>query len=83
MKNNIPFCTRFMGKESSRKIGAKLYEARSNSGLEQKQVAKRLGCSQSFISKIENGEIEPKVSFFFKLIKLYKIPVDFFKEELK
>ena len=72
-----------MSKESAITIGAKLYEALIDSGLDQKQAAKKLGCSQSFISKIENGEIEPKVRFFFKLIKLYKKTITFFKKELE
>ncbi len=70
-------------KGNSKRIGVKLYDARVSSELGQKSVAKELNCSQSFISKIENGEIEPKVSFFFKLIKLYKKPINFFMEEFK
>ncbi len=72
-----------MKKSSSKELGSKLYEVRIEKGFDQKFVAKKLGCNQSFISKIENGDIEPKIRFFLKLIKLYSKPIEYFSGVLE
>ena len=60
------------------KVIEKLIKARSESGLTQGQVAKKLGCTQSYISKIEGGQIEISVVLLQKLAILYKKDINYF-----
>ena len=39
-------------------IGQMIYEARTKAGLTQQQLAKRLGTTQSVISRLESGDYE-------------------------
>lgn len=51
----------------------RLKAARAKSGLTQIDVATKLGTTQSFVSKIENGERRLDVVEMLKLADLYKI----------
>jgi len=44
--------------------------ARVESGLGQVQFAKKLGCSQSYLSKIESGRIVPIVPVLFNALRM-------------
>lgn len=49
--------------------------------LKQEEVAVKLGKSQNYYSKIENGEREFSLKNLMKLMDIFEIdPVDFFKE---
>lgn len=67
-----------MTKKEQIELGRRIYNARILLNISQIQASELLNCSQSFISKLENGEIEPKISFFLKLIKIYKQPIEYF-----
>lgn len=56
----------------------KLKQARVSLGLGQKQVANKLKKTQSYISKIESGQIRIDIIQLKQLAKLYKKPLDFF-----
>ena len=45
-----------------------LLQARKEVGMTQSELAQRAGTTKSYISKIENGAIEPSVGLFFRLI---------------
>lgn len=56
----------------------RLKKARMEAGLTQVQVAKKLGCTQSWISKIELGELRVEAIWLNRLAKLYGKSVDYF-----
>ena len=56
----------------------KLKKARKEAGLSQEQVAKILGGSQSYISKIEIGQRKIDIILLKKFAKIYKKNLDFF-----
>lgn len=52
------------------KIGAMLQEARLEKGLTQEQLAKKIGTTKSYISKIENDIKEVRLSTLRKIVEL-------------
>lgn len=56
----------------------RLKRARVEAGLTQTQVAKKLGCTQSWISKIELGELRVEAIWLNRLAKLYGKSVAYF-----
>ena len=59
-------------------IVERLKKARLESGLGQIEVAKKLGKTQSYLSKIESGQRRFDVLQLKEFAKLYKKPLDFF-----
>jgi len=59
-------------------IVKRLKEARIESGLGQIEVAKKLGRTQSYLSKIESGQRRFDVLQLKEFAKLYKKPLDYF-----
>jgi transcriptional regulator with XRE-family HTH domain len=57
---------------------SRLWLAREKTRLTQKQVAQRLGVTQSLISKMESGQYRIDVIQLAKLAKLYKKDISFF-----
>ena len=56
----------------------RLKKARMDAGLTQAQVAEKLGCSQSWVSKVELGELRVEAIWLNKLAKLYGRSVGYF-----
>lgn len=54
-----------------------LKAARINAGLTQKELADRLGISNTTVNNWENGDTEPTLSQLRKLSELSGIPMDF------
>lgn len=59
-------------------IVEKLIQARHNAGLDQIEVAKKLGKSQSYLSKIESGQRKIDVIQLKKFAEIYKKEINFF-----
>ncbi len=59
-------------------IVERLKTARLESGLGQVEVAKKLGRTQSYLSKIESGQRRFDVLQLKEFAKLYKKPLDYF-----
>ena len=59
-------------------IVERLKKARLESGLGQIEVAKKLGKTQSYLSKIESGQRRFDVLQLKEFAKLYRKPLDFF-----
>ena len=53
-------------------IANNVEKTRIMSSLTQKQLAKRLGTSQSYVSRIENEEIVPSIKTLFKIAEVTK-----------
>ncbi len=49
-------------------MGLLLQEARKEEHITQAELAKRTGTSKSYISRIENGLIDPTISSFMRII---------------
>lgn len=52
------------------KIGALLHEARLEKGLTQEELAKKVGTTKSYISKIENNVKEVRISTLQKIVEI-------------
>lgn len=53
-----------------------LLQARKDAKVTQSELAQRVGTTKSYISKIENGLIEPGVGLFFRLINALGLRID-------
>jgi DNA-binding XRE family transcriptional regulator len=49
-------------------MGQILHDARKSEKVTQSELASRIGVGKSYISKIENGDIEPGVGTFYRII---------------
>ena len=56
-----------------------LLQARKEVKMTQSELAQRAGTTKSYISKIENGMIEPGVGLFFRLINAMGLRIDISK----
>jgi transcriptional regulator with XRE-family HTH domain len=50
------------------KIGVRLKHARKVKGLRLRQLAERVGCSESFLSKIENNKVNPSLQMLHRIV---------------
>lgn len=57
---------------------ARLKKARLDAGLDQTVVARLLGTSQSYISKIESGQRRVDIVLLKQFAKIYKKDLEFF-----
>ena len=64
--------------KAHRALVEKLIKARKDSSLKQEDVAKLLGRTQSYISKIEAGQRRIDIIQLREFAKIYKKNVDFF-----
>lgn len=53
-----------------------LLQARKEAKVTQSELAQRVGITKSYVSKIENGIIEPGVGLFFRLINALGLRID-------
>jgi len=65
-------------KEEHKIIVERLKQARLDANLGQVEVAKKLGRTQSYVSKIESGQRRFDVLQLKEFAKVYKKPFDFF-----
>lgn len=53
-----------------------LLQARKEAKITQSELAQRVGTTKSYISKIENGVVEPSVGLFFRLVNALGFRID-------
>lgn len=56
----------------------RLKQARSDADLTQAQAAKKLGCTQSYISKIESGELRVDAVALQRIARVYRKGISYF-----
>jgi DNA-binding XRE family transcriptional regulator len=56
--------------------GQLIEDARKNADLTQEELAKRIGSTKLYISRIENGETDPKLNTFFRIASALGLSVD-------
>ena len=56
--------------------GQLIENARKDAHLTQDELANRIGSNKSYISRIENGKTEPKVSTFYRIAAALGLSVD-------
>ena len=61
-----------------RTLVERLRKARKGRGLDQEEVAKLLGVSQSYISKMESGQRRIDIVQLKRFAKVYKKKIDYF-----
>lgn len=76
-KSNTPQTGRLGVVESVEQvhIGGRLRHARKLSGMNMKQVADQVGCSESFISKLERDKVQPSLSLLHRLVTVLGINI--------
>jgi transcriptional regulator with XRE-family HTH domain len=61
-----------------RSLVERLRKARKDKGLDQRDVAKLLGVSQSYVSKIESGQRRIDIVQLKAFARIYKKDIDYF-----
>lgn len=56
-----------------------LKEARQEEGITQQELAEKVGSTKSYISKIENGAVEPSIGLYTRLMEALGLQMDFVK----
>ncbi len=64
-------------------ISRKIKHLRVEKGLSQKQIGKLVGVTDRAVSKWENELSSPSIENLYKLSKIFKVPMDFFIDEIK
>jgi len=57
-------------------MGQIIHDARKNEKITQSELANRIGAEKSYISKIENGIIEPGAGTFYRIINALGLRVE-------
>ena len=56
--------------------GKIIEDARKQAHISQSELAKRIGTDRAYVSRIESGKIEPKVSTFYRIVNAIGMKVD-------
>lgn len=67
----------FQDKSMAFYTGQLIEQARKEARMTQEQLADLIGADKSYISRIENGKTEPKVSTFYKIIEALGFRINF------
>jgi transcriptional regulator with XRE-family HTH domain len=65
-------------KREYKNLVSRLKHARLEGGLTQNEVSKRLGKCQSYLSKIESGQLMIDILTLKKIAKIYKKSINYF-----
>ena len=60
-------------------VGQVIHDVRRKEKITQEELAKRIGASKSYISRIEKGIIEPGVSTFYRIIEALGLRIEIVK----
>ena len=59
------------------RFGEILRNVRTDKGITQGELSKILGCSQSMITRWENGECEPTAPYIIAISEYFSLPADY------
>ncbi|WP_221658973.1 helix-turn-helix domain-containing protein [Bacteroides salyersiae] len=57
--------------------GQIIEDARKKAKISQTELARRIGSDKSYISRVENGQTEPKVSTFYRIMNALGCRIEF------
>lgn len=57
--------------------GQIIEDARKKAKISQSELAKRIGSNKGYISRVENGQTEPKISTFYRIMNALGVRVEF------
>lgn len=57
--------------------GQIIEDARKKAKISQTELAKRIGSNKGYISRVENGQTEPKISTFYRIMNALGVRVEF------
>ncbi len=60
--------------------GQVILDARKSEKITQAELAKMLGVDKSYISKIENGVVNPSVGFFYRIMHALNLRIEITRE---
>jgi len=60
-------------------MGQIIHDVRKTEKMTQAELAKRIGAEKSYISKVENGIIEPSIGTFYRMIDALGLRMDIVK----
>ncbi len=78
-KEGTPQRVQFENEAKTFYVSQILLQARKEAKMTQTELAEKAGTTKSYISKIENGLIEPGVGLFFRLINSLGLRIDISK----
>ena len=78
-KAGTPERERFRREAYAYCMGQMIHDARKSEKITQAELANRVGAEKSYISKIENGIIEPGTGTFYRIINALGFRVDIVK----
>lgn len=58
-------------------LGKRISNRRKELKLTQKELAEKLDCNDSYISKLEKGKTKPTLDFIFLIAKTFEVGVDY------
>jgi DNA-binding XRE family transcriptional regulator len=57
--------------------GQIIEDARKKANVTQAELARRIGSNRSYISRVENGQTEPKISTFYRIMNALGCNIEF------
>mgnify|MGYP001751411378 FL=1 len=57
--------------------GQIIEDARKKAKISQTELARRIGSNKGYISRVENGQTEPKISTFYRIMNALGVRVEF------
>lgn len=69
---------RYIYSQESKVLIEKLKKARTDAGFDQKEAAALVGVSQSYISKVESGQLRIDIFQLKKFAEIYKKNIEYF-----
>jgi XRE family transcriptional regulator, master regulator for biofilm formation len=65
-------------------VGKKIREMREKKGLSQRGLAKALNMNHAYLSRIENGKVDPSIELLVKIAEILECNVaDFFEKKME